>query len=58
MGREKPINACCYLIEPIYVMLKILIFIFLHHGTKPMAIIVQENAYDGKPPKGVALATG
>ena len=46
-----------HLVEPIHVVLEILVFVFLDDGTKPVAIVVEENADDGKPSQHVAFRT-
>jgi hypothetical protein len=43
--------------QPVYVELEILIFVFLYDWTKPVTIIVEENADDGKSTKSVAFST-
>lgn len=44
-----------HLIEPIHVVLEILVFVLLDDRTEPMAIVVQENADNGKTSQHIAF---
>lgn len=41
--------------EPIYIMLVELIFIFLHNGTKPMAIVMKHYSNNGNTSQDIAF---
>jgi len=42
------VRADQHLVEPIHVVLEILILVFLDDRTEPMAVVVEEDADDGK----------
>jgi len=56
-GQER-IGLRTSLHEPVDIMLEILIFVFLHHGTEPVAVVMQEDAEDCEPTHHIAFHAG
>lgn len=52
---EKHVYVVAHLGEPIYIVLKILIFVFLDYRVEPVAIVVQEDTNYGKSAQGVTF---
>ena len=55
MNGEERINIGRALRQPVHIMLKILIFVLFDHRAEPVAIVMQEDAYDSKAPEGITL---
>src|SRR3712207_290319 len=53
--RQQCIGRRQHLLQPVYVMLPVGVLVFLHYGVEPMAIVMQEDAYDGQPSQHIAL---
>ena len=41
--------------EPVGIVLKILVFVLFYHRSQPVAVVMQENANDGKPSQRIAF---
>ena len=57
MAREQAVSASNTLRQPVHIVLEILIFVFFHHGTEPVAIVMKEDTQDGDTSQCIALGT-
>ena len=45
------------LVDRVNPVLEILVFVFFHDRTKPVAVVMEEDANDGQAPQGITFGT-